>query len=165
MWEGEARNVLADELTLAAEQAAERELFAGGDLATLEACAAYAVAPLTTPGGRPLADGAAGRLWCAAVEMGGIGAAVRLLRAMDSSAFDTEVAAARRQADNLARAARKDGNPFGATLQPVGILCAAGGLGSERACTRLGRQNSDRLPGRRGLRSSKRAARSTEVRN
>ena len=64
-----------------------------------------------------LADGAAGRLWCAAVEMGGIGAAVRLLRAMDSSAFDTEVAAARRQADNLARAARKDGkvlraNPY-----------------------------------------------------
>ena len=49
--------------------------------------------------------------------MGGIGATVRLLRAMDSSAFDTEVAAARRQADNLARAARKDGkvlraNPY-----------------------------------------------------
>ena len=100
-----------------AEEREERELFAGGDPATLEACAAYAVAPLTTPGGRPLADGAAGRLWCAAVEMGGIGAAVRLLRAMDSSAFDTEVAAARRQADNLARAARKDGkvlrsNPY-----------------------------------------------------
>ena len=45
---------------------------AHGDPATLDTCA---TAPLKTPGGRPLADGAAGRLWCAAVEMGGIGAA------------------------------------------------------------------------------------------
>ena len=118
MLEGEARNALAAEMEHTAEEREERELFAGGDPATLEACAAFAAVPRRTPGGRKLVGGGGGdRLWGAVVEIGGIETAVRLLRAMDVPAFDTAVADARRQANNAMTSARAGGkelqtNPF-----------------------------------------------------
>jgi hypothetical protein len=113
--EEEGRQALAAEDREAAAREEASRVYTGDDPDTLAACTAHAAAPTVDRFGGPLQPFRTDNLWylqIAVTRVGGLGPALRLLRASDTFGFDEEVTAARRLADNRLNATRAGGKPL-----------------------------------------------------